>query len=81
MTMLLLLLAAGAAFLDGFRRPSSQWIEADRNRGFWLGMIVVLNVLGVAAYLLFVLPRFPRGAVDIDRTLLKSSISESDRRE
>jgi Phospholipase_D-nuclease N-terminal len=67
----LLILAAGAAFIDAVRRPASQWVEADRNKAFWLTMIVILNVVGVVAYVITVVPRFPRGAGSTDTELLK----------
>jgi len=67
----LLILVAAVAFIDAVRRPASQWVEADRNRPFWLTMIVVLNVIGVVAYALAVVPRFPRGAGSTDAELLK----------
>ncbi|MFI4991566.1 MAG: PLDc N-terminal domain-containing protein [Solirubrobacterales bacterium] len=69
----LLIVVAAVAFLDAVRRPPSQWIEADRNRAFWLVMIVLMNVIGVVAYLIAVVPRFPRGAGTTAAELLKPS--------
>jgi len=67
----LLILVAGGAFVDAVRRPASQWIEADRNKAFWLTMIVILNVIGVAVYVIAVVPRFPRGPGSTNAELLK----------
>ena len=68
---ILLLLAAAAAFIDAVRRPASHWVEADRNKAFWLTMIILLNVLGVLAYIVAVLPLFPRGEGSTDAQLMK----------
>jgi Phospholipase_D-nuclease N-terminal len=67
----LCVLIAVVAFIDACRRPASQWAQADRNRAFWLTMIVLLNVIGVAAYLIGVLPRFQSGSSSTDAELLK----------
>jgi hypothetical protein len=69
----LLIVTAAAALVDAVRRPASHWIEVDRNKAFWLTMIILLNVVGVAAYLIGVVPRFPRGAGRTDAELMKSS--------
>jgi hypothetical protein len=70
---LLLILAAAAACVDAVRRPASQWVEADRNKAFWLTMIIILNVVGALAYVIAVVPRFPRGAGATPAELLKPS--------
>jgi predicted PurR-regulated permease PerM len=62
----------GAAFLDVCRRPSVEWVAADRNRAFWLVMLVVLNIVGAVFYLLLVVPQFPREQ-QVDSAFLKSS--------
>ena len=49
---------AAIACIDALRRSPSEWIEADRNKGFWIAMLVLLNGLGVLIYVLFVVPRF-----------------------
>jgi hypothetical protein len=71
---LLFFAAMGLAFIDAARRPASQWLLADRNRAFWLVLIVFLNIFGACLYALFVFPRFPRGSADVDATLLKSAV-------
>lgn len=70
---ILLLLTAAAAFIDAVRRPASHWVEADRNKAFWLTMIIMLNVLGVLAYMVAVWPLFPRGAGSTDAQLMKAT--------
>jgi hypothetical protein len=60
------------AFIDALRRSSSEWLGADRNRAFWLIMIVFLNVLGALAYALFVLPCFA-GKPQVDDEFRKRS--------
>ncbi len=66
----------GVAFLDVCRHSSVEWVEADRNRAFWLVMLVVLNIVGVVFYLVLVVPRFPRGQ-QVDSAFLKSSQSNT----
>jgi hypothetical protein len=75
-TLAFFFLATGAAFLDGCRRSSIEWVEADRNRAFWLTMIVVLNVVGAVFYLLLVVPQFSRQQ-QVDSTFLKQSHSDA----
>ena len=76
MTGLVILLYATAvlAFIDAVRRPTSEWVEADRNKAFWLVMLVILNVLGALMYTLFILPRFPRGQSQVENAFLKGSV-------
>jgi beta-lactamase regulating signal transducer with metallopeptidase domain len=75
MSAILVLLYAAAliAFVDALRRPASQWVQADRNKTFWLMMLVLLNVLVAPLYALFVVPRFTRGQSDLDAAFLKRS--------
>jgi hypothetical protein len=53
--------------VDAVRRPVVAWVAADRNKGWWVGalvvsaMIVIPAPVIVPAYLLGVLPMFPRG--------------------
>jgi hypothetical protein len=59
--------AAVLALIDQIRRPASAWAAADRNRGWWIGMTVVLGLFacGViigACYLVGVVPRFASSA-------------------
>jgi hypothetical protein len=51
-----------AAVVDAVRRSSSQWVEADRNKSFWITIIVLTNVIGSTIYAAFVLPRFARAS-------------------
>jgi hypothetical protein len=56
------------ALVDGARRSSYAWVEADRNRGYWLsGLVFGLLMLpvGVAmalGYAVAVLPRVARSS-------------------
>lgn len=55
--------AALVALTDQLRRPQSAWVAADRDRGFWTGMTIVLGLFACGAiiaivHLLGVLPRF-----------------------
>lgn len=50
-----------ATAADAIRRPQSAWAEADRAKGYWVATILVFNVLGVVAYLVGVVPKFPAG--------------------
>ncbi len=70
LTIVFLLVALGGV-IDAARRPAVAWVEADRNRGFWIIMMVFFNVLGVVPYALFVVPRFPRGGSTTDDAFLK----------
>jgi hypothetical protein len=54
-------------FGDALRRPSLAWAAADRQRGWWLTMIVVsslmsLGVFVAIAYAVGVLPHFQQQA-------------------
>jgi hypothetical protein len=54
------------ALADEIRRPASAWVAADRNRGFWITITIVLGLLGcgvlvAVAYLLIVIPGFAAG--------------------
>jgi hypothetical protein len=69
--LVLFWVVTGAAFLDVCRRSSVEWVEADRNRAFWLVMLVVLNIVGAVFYLLLVVPQFPREQ-QVDSAFLKS---------
>jgi hypothetical protein len=59
------------AFIDAIRRPASDWASADRNRAFWLVMLVFLNAIAAVCYALFIVPRFSRAAANIDSAFLK----------
>lgn len=62
MTIVVLIwLAVGGCLVDAFRRPAHFWAEADRDRGWWVSMLVVsFRVLPaifiVPAYLMAVVP-------------------------
>jgi hypothetical protein len=64
--------ATGVAFLDVCRRSSVEWVEADRNRAFWLPTLAVLNIVGALFYLLLVVPQCPREQ-QVDGSFVKSS--------
>ncbi len=68
----LLCVGAVIAFIDALRRSPSEWIEADRNRGYWLITLVLFSVFAAPFYALFVLPRFPHRQ-QIDGSFLKNS--------
>lgn len=59
-------LVTAAAVIDIVRRPASQWAATDRSRSTWVIVVVLFNVIGVAIYALFMLPRLMSqgGAVD-----------------
>jgi hypothetical protein len=59
------------AFIDAIRRPASDWASADRNRAFWLVILLFLNALAAVCYAIFVVPRFSRAAANIDSAFLK----------
>ena len=69
-TVLFLAIAA-AGVIDAARRPASQWVAADRNRAFWIVMMVFLNILGVVAYVIAVVPRFSGGADVSDQSFYR----------
>jgi hypothetical protein len=53
------------AIVDGMRRPESEWLAADRDRAWWMGIIGMLGlcglgILGLVAYGAGVLPRLGR---------------------
>jgi hypothetical protein len=66
MTAILLVIYAvtGACLIDAIRRPMGQWAEADRDKSYWVTMLVVSAVLllpapfFVPAYVFGVLPHF-----------------------
>jgi hypothetical protein len=68
---IVMLLIAFVAIIDAARRPAVAWVEADRKRSFWIVMMALFNVLFVVPYVLFVVPRFPRGGSTTDDTFLK----------
>jgi hypothetical protein len=61
------------AFVHGFSRPASQWVGADRNRGFWLGTIATVTVfgLGLIAALAYIIGVLPHYANDANTAFLK----------
>jgi len=70
-------LAGLGALVDQIRRPASQWVAADRNRGAWISATVLCGfpacgLLVALVYLMGVLPRF--SADDrVDAAFRKSS--------
>ena len=58
MAWIWLLWALGwVAAVDCLRRPHLQWVAADRQRAFWVVMLIFLGPLMVWIYLIGVLPR------------------------
>jgi hypothetical protein len=56
-------LSGAAAIAHAATRPSSAWVHADRQRGYWLTVLITLTLfaLGIVAaiaYLVGVVPRF-----------------------
>lgn len=52
-----------AVVIDVFRRSPHEWEKADRKRGYWKFLAIILVVVGLglfvgAAYAVLVLPRF-----------------------
>ena len=52
-----------ATVIDIFRRPQLEWVKADRNRGYWKFLAILLGLFGMGlivgvAYAILVLPRF-----------------------
>jgi hypothetical protein len=53
------------AILHAISAPQSAWVEADRNRGYWLGTMGVLTLFALGlvaaiAYAVSVVPRLKR---------------------
>ena len=60
------------AILHGLAKPASEWVAADRNRGYWLTMMVTGTVVGVgliatAFYVVGVVPRYASGEENVFR--------------
>ncbi len=60
-------LVGAAVLFDALRRPAASWVAADRERGFWLGVLGALSVFGLglvaaALSLCFLVPAFARTA-------------------
>lgn len=57
-----------AAVIDAVRRPSYAWVEADRNRAYWVSGLVFgllflpVGILLAIAYAVGVLPRMTESA-------------------
>ena len=63
------LVVSVAAVGDMYRRSPTQWALADRQRGWWTGIVGVLafvgaGPLGVVLYLTLVVPAFGAGERD-----------------
>jgi hypothetical protein len=57
------LLSGGLALGDQLRRPASEWVAADRDRGYWvmvtvIGSLFCLGLVAAVAYGISVVPRF-----------------------
>ena len=65
---------SGACFLDGARRSQGEWAHADKERSYWLMMIVVGGLLVlpavvvVPAYLVGVVPKFAGARAAVERS-------------
>jgi hypothetical protein len=64
-------LFGAVATLNAFLRPASAWVEADRNRGTWLTLLILCSALGLGMiiapiYLIGVVPRFKGDSVPAD---------------
>jgi hypothetical protein len=56
-------LVGGLALVHALTRPPSAWVEADRNKGYWVGILIILTVIGLGIvigpiYGFGVVPRF-----------------------
>jgi hypothetical protein len=47
--------------IDSVRRPQLQWIEADRNRSWWMPMLIVNAIVPVGS--IFFVPAYVFGVV------------------
>jgi hypothetical protein len=63
-----------AIIVDALRRPSTQWVSADRDRSYWVMLVAAFSFLIPVGplmgliYLIGVLPRFSREAdYDVQR--------------
>ena len=62
--IVLIWIVTGVVTIDAWRRDRTQWLAADRNRGWWLGGLTVSSVVLLPAivfvpgYLFGVLPAF-----------------------
>lgn len=62
--LIVICVLTGLCLIDAARRPTAQWAEADRDKGYWVtslvmsGILVLPAVVLVPAYLIGVLPRF-----------------------
>lgn len=76
--IVILWLATGLLTLDAIRRPSQQWVIADRNKGFWVtglvfsSLVLFPAVVFVPGYALGVMSRF----ADSGHGARRSSVSE-----
>jgi len=47
-----------ACIIDAALQPASAWTEADRNRPYWIVMLIFFGILAAVPYLVAVRPRF-----------------------
>jgi H+/Cl- antiporter ClcA len=52
-----------AGIIDALVHPASAWAQADRNKAFWIILMLFLGLVAVLIYLLTIRPRFA-GAAD-----------------
>jgi len=58
----LLWIAGVSAAVDCLRRPAWQWQIADRVRGFWVPLLILLGPLTIWFYLTICLPKLVQAA-------------------
>jgi|NGEPerStandDraft_6_1074524.scaffolds.fasta_scaffold141269_2 hypothetical protein len=56
-------LVGGLALVHALTRQPSAWVEGDRNKGFWVTMLIIFTVFGLGIvigpiYGFLVVPRF-----------------------
>lgn len=77
-------IVTGVLTVDAWRRERTQWVAADRNRGWWLAGLTVSSVMLLPAiffvpgYLFGVLPAFGGNSGGSGRT--RSNVDEFRRR-
>ena len=48
--------------VDALRRPGEEWLEADRQKGYWVALLAIFSVFAVVPYVIGVLPRLVRAS-------------------
>ncbi len=52
------------AVVDAVRHSEALWVAAERNKGFWITLMVFTGGLGAVMYVLALRPRLERVAID-----------------